>query len=126
MARLAACVGTACVMVAGLTVVVPTAMANGSVGAPHARIGIRAQDERFKRKTTTKRQSAGRNAATPPCHLHVVADAQAQESEGVVLRRLLEAMDSALAHPALSTGWHVALTSARKHLAVGAAEPQRE
>jgi len=47
-------------------------------------------------------------------------DRPAEESESVVLSRVVAAIDEAIASGALSKGWHTALATARIHLAEAA------
>lgn len=122
------CLGTALAMTIGLAVVIPANVAAGGMGvSANGRTTVIAQEKSLKLKRGKQRPTAGQ-AIKPARHLRAVSalHAEPQESEPVVLGRVVAALDEALHHPSLSTGWHAALTCARDHLASVAEVPRRE
>ena len=113
-------------MVVGLAVVIPAnALAGGGVGTAGAngQTIIAARDKMVK----PGRKDKGRPAqGKTERHLRAVRPGEVADTETVVLERVIAALDKAIESPALSTGWHAALISARTHLAQAVAESPRE
>ena len=98
-------------LVAGLAAATPVIL---SVGPSHPR-----GREEAVRPRGDKLRGGKASATSRPRHLRAVAsqaDPRRAESEATVLSRVAAALDEAIDHPSLSSGWLAAFLSARAQL----------